>query len=152
MSTVLIIDDNPDILDALELLLTLHQHRVIMASSAKQALLSVDRQNIDLVIQDMNFSFGATDGVEGEALFHEIKKRQPTLPIVLLTAWTSIDNAVKMVKAGATDYLPKPWDDNKLLELVTQYTAGKTSETIVKTIDHATKTSLSFRVVARGCQ
>lgn len=133
MSTVLIIDDNPDILDALELLLTLHQHRVIMASSAKQALLSVDRQNIDLVIQDMNFSFGATDGVEGEALFHEIKKRQPTLPIVLLTAWTSIDNAVKMVKAGATDYLPKPWDDNKLLELVTQYTAGKTSETIVKT-------------------
>lgn len=123
MSNILIVDDNPDILDALDLLLSLHNHSVTSASNAKDALLAVRQKNIGLVIQDMNFSQGMTSGDEGHALFNSLRQEQPNLPIILLTAWTSLDSAVSLVKAGAADYLPKPWDDSKLLALISQYTA-----------------------------
>jgi len=73
------------------------------------------REPVDLVIQDMNFSADTTSGQEGVALFRAIRSRHPDLPIVLLTAWTSLETAVDLVRAGAADYLGKPWDDQKLL-------------------------------------
>ena len=63
----------------------------------------------------MNFRKEATSGEEGVALFHAIRERHPTVPIVLLTAWTHLETAVELVKAGAADYLAKPWDDARLL-------------------------------------
>ena len=74
---------------------------------------------MDLVIQDMNFTADTTSGEEGVALFREIRKRHPDLPVILLTAWTHLDAAVDLVKAGAADYLSKPWDDKRLLATVT---------------------------------
>jgi len=121
MAKVLVVDDNPDILDALDLLLSLHGHQVLLADNAKQALLFVQNKVVDIVIQDMNFSAGETSGLEGQSLFSAIKKDKPNLPIILLTAWTSLDQAVTMVKAGAADYLPKPWDDQKLIDLISEY-------------------------------
>jgi len=121
MAKVLVVDDNPDILDALDLLLSLHGHQVMLADNAKQALLFVQNKVVDIVIQDMNFTAGETSGIEGQSLFTAIQQEKPTLPIILLTAWTSLDQAVTMVKAGAADYLPKPWDDQKLIDLISEY-------------------------------
>lgn len=127
MAKVLVVDDNPDILDALDLLLSLHGHTVFTAKTALEALSFVRQKSLDLVIQDMNFSLGSTSGDEGELLFTQITKHTPSLPIILLTAWTSLDSAVRLVKAGAKDYLPKPWDDNKLIALVDEYTQPTSS-------------------------
>ena len=121
MPKILVVDDNPDILDALDLLLTLHDYQVITASNKKDALLTVSRQPIDLVIQDMNFSVAATSGEEGVSLFYQLKQQQPDLPIIVITAWSQLDKAVELVKAGAADYLQKPWDDAKLLETIAEH-------------------------------
>jgi len=121
MAQILIVDDNPDILEALELLLSLHGYSVLTADNEKQALMAVSHQQVDLVIQDMNFAQGITSGKEGESLFNALKALNNELPIILITAWTHLETAVALVKSGATDYLQKPWDDAKLLELVAKY-------------------------------
>ncbi len=76
------------------------------------------REPVDLVIQDMNFRREATSGEEGMQLFHEIRKRHDDVPIILLTAWTHLETAIELVKAGAADYIAKPWDDARLLTTV----------------------------------
>jgi DNA-binding NtrC family response regulator len=121
MPHILVVDDNPDILEALDLLLGLHGYTVQTASNKKQALFVVTHQVIDLVIQDMNFAQGVTSGNDGKSLFLALKAIKPELPIILITAWAQLETAIELVKAGATDYLQKPWDDNKLLELIAQY-------------------------------
>lgn len=121
MPKILVVDDNSDILDALDLLLHLHQYDVITANNAKDALFAMHHQAIDLVIQDMNFTAEVTSGEEGKSLFYQIKQLAPHTPIILMTAWTQLETAVELVKAGAADYLPKPWDDVKLLEIVSTH-------------------------------
>jgi len=118
MPTVLIIDDNPGICEALALLLSLHDVRPLLAADPEQGLALLAREPVDLVIQDMNFSADTTSGEEGRALFQRLRAAQPDLPIILLTAWTQLEQAVSLVKAGAADYLAKPWDDPKLLATV----------------------------------
>jgi len=118
MSTVLIIDDNPAVARALELLLSLHDLDALHASTPQEGLDLLRAGAIDLVIQDMNFSADTTSGAEGEDLFRAIRAEHPDLPVILLTAWTHLDTAVSLVKAGAADYLAKPWDDQRLLATV----------------------------------
>ncbi|NML63407.1 sigma-54-dependent Fis family transcriptional regulator [Massilia sp. RP-1-19] len=119
MPTVLIIDDNAAVAIALEVLFSLHDIDALRAASPDEGLALLERCNVDLVIQDMNFTADTTSGVEGTALFREIRKRHPDLPVILLTAWTHLDAAVDLVKSGAADYLSKPWDDKRLLATVT---------------------------------
>lgn len=118
MPTVLIIDDNATVAVALEVLFSLHDIDAICATSPEQGLAMLDQHAVDLVIQDMNFTADTTSGEEGEALFSEIRKHFPDLPVVLLTAWTHLDTAVNLIKSGAADYLGKPWNDQKLLTTV----------------------------------
>lgn len=118
MSTILIIDDNDAVRTALDVLLSLQGHKVIAASGAEEGLRALASHDVDLVLQDMNFRKEATSGEEGVALFRAIRERHPSLPIVLLTAWTHLETAVELVKAGAADYLAKPWDDARLLTTV----------------------------------
>lgn len=132
MPRILLVDDSPDILDALDLLLSLHGYDTVCAHSISEALRIATHQTIDLVIQDMNFTGDMTSGDEGKSLFYQLREQHRDLPVILITAWTQLETAVELVKAGAADYLPKPWDDAKLLELVDQYrpTAPATSELI----------------------
>jgi DNA-binding NtrC family response regulator len=116
MPNILIIDDNDAVRTALDVLLSLQGHRVVTASAPAEGLRLA--AGVDLVIQDMNFRKEATSGEEGIALFHAMRAQQPLLPIILLTAWTSLETAVELVKAGAADYLAKPWDDARLLTTV----------------------------------
>jgi DNA-binding NtrC family response regulator len=118
MPTVLVIDDNPAVATALEVLFSLRDLRTLSADSPARALAILDRQPVDLVIQDMNFRADTTSGEDGAALFRVLRARFPELPVILLTAWTQLESAVELVKAGAADYLAKPWDDNKLLTTV----------------------------------
>ena len=82
----------------------------------KRGLTLLAGGSVDLVVQDMNFTRRHDlRRREGIALFREIRRRDPDLPVILLTAWTQLETAVELVKAGAADYLAKPWDDAKLL-------------------------------------
>jgi DNA-binding NtrC family response regulator len=118
MSTVLVIDDNPAVATALEVLFSLRDLRTLRAASPAAGLALLDREPVDVVIQDMNFRADTTSGEDGAALFRAIRTRFPELPVILLTAWTQLESAVELVKAGAADYLAKPWDDHKLLTTV----------------------------------
>ncbi|TLM76743.1 sigma-54-dependent transcriptional regulator [Microbulbifer harenosus] len=119
MDKVLIIDDNTGIITALSLLLSLHDIHTFSAITP-QAGLQLLRENPDigLVIQDMNFTADTTSGEEGRALFFALRELQPDIPVILLTAWTQLEMAVELVKAGAADYVGKPWDDNKLIATI----------------------------------
>jgi DNA-binding NtrC family response regulator len=119
MPTVLIIDDNAAVCIALEVLFSLHDIDALRAASPEEGLALLARTHVDLVIQDMNFTADTTSGEEGAALFREIRKRHPDLPVILLTAWTHLDAAVDLVKSGAADYLSKPWNDDRLIATVT---------------------------------
>jgi DNA-binding NtrC family response regulator len=118
MRTVLIIDDNPAVGEALSLLLSLHDIRPLVALTPEDGLEMLERESVDVVIQDMNFTADTTSGEEGVDLFRAIRQRHADLPLILLTAWTHLETAVELVKAGAADYLAKPWDDAKLLATV----------------------------------
>ncbi|NKF23993.1 sigma-54-dependent transcriptional regulator [Solimonas marina] len=118
MPTVLIVDDNAAVREALSLLLSLRDIRTIVAASPDEAMAVLAAQRVDLVIADMNFQADTTSGEEGVALFRAIRERYPDMPVMLLTAWTHLETAVELVKAGAADYLAKPWDDDKLLTSV----------------------------------
>src|SRR5277367_1570261 len=118
MRTVLIIDDNPAVAQALQLLFGLHDIRTLSALTPSKGLALLSREPIDLVIADMNFSADTTSGEEGAALFRALRANQPDLPVILLTAWTHLESAVQLVKAGAADYIGKPWDNDKLLATV----------------------------------
>ena len=118
MPTILVIDDNPSVATALDVLFSLHDLRTLRAESPRAGLETLAREAVDLVIQDMNFEADTTSGDEGVALFHQIRARHPDLPVILLTAWTHLESAIDLVKAGAADYLAKPWDDRKLLATV----------------------------------
>jgi DNA-binding NtrC family response regulator len=118
MPNVLVIDDNPAVATALETLFSLHDIATRAVSSPEAGLALLAREPFDLVVQDMNFHADTTSGDEGTELFAQIRARHPDLPVILLTAWTSLESAVDLVKAGAADYLAKPWDDRKLLATV----------------------------------
>jgi DNA-binding NtrC family response regulator len=116
--TVLVIDDNPSVASALELLFRLRDIRTLAARTPQEGLEMLVGKPIDLVIADMNFSADTTSGEEGVSLFHKLRELRPDLPVILLTAWTHLPSAVELVKAGAADYIGKPWDNDRLLSTV----------------------------------
>jgi len=118
MSTILVIDDNRAVSTALDVLFHLEGWRTLCAPSPDEGLAALRRGGVDLVVQDMNFTADTTSGEEGVALFRRIRDVEPDMPVILLTAWTHLEQAVELVKAGAADYLAKPWDDAKLVATV----------------------------------
>jgi DNA-binding NtrC family response regulator len=115
---VLIVEDQPAVAKALRMLFDLNDIEAEATSNPEAAMRAVAHGDVDLVLQDMNFSPGATSGEEGIALFRRLRASDPEIPVLLLTAWTSLETAVQLVKEGASDYLAKPWDDVKLLATV----------------------------------
>jgi DNA-binding NtrC family response regulator len=118
MRTVLVIDDDAAIVSALRLLFELRDIQTLSADHPQAGLESLALSAADLVIADMNFTADTTSGAEGAVLFRAIRDRYPDLPIILLTGWGDFEAAVSLVKAGAADYVTKPWDDAKLLASV----------------------------------
>ncbi|MFO0651273.1 MAG: sigma-54 dependent transcriptional regulator [Polyangiales bacterium] len=115
---VLIVDDQEAVRTALELLFEVHGIEALTARGPTEALDLIARDDVGCVIQDMNFTDAATSGEEGMRLLDEIRALDPALPVVLMTAWTSVETAVAMMKRGARDYIAKPWNDARLLTTV----------------------------------
>jgi DNA-binding NtrC family response regulator len=118
MHRVLVVEDQPPVAKALTVLFEVHDVPCVCADSPEAALGLIDREEFGVVVQDMNFRPGDTSGDEGLELFRRMRALDPDLPVVVLTAWTSLETAVQMVKEGACDYMAKPWDDAKLLAAV----------------------------------
>lgn len=114
---ILIVDDDASVRTSLALLLKQHGLESRSAASPPEALQLLERHPIELVIQDMNFS-RKTTGEEGLELLQLIKQKKPDVPVILITAWGSIELAVRGVKAGAADFVTKPWSNLQLLQTV----------------------------------
>ena len=114
--TILIVDENKGVLTAVQLLLKNYFTKVITLASPV-TLQAVLREEVpEVVLLDMNFTSGINNGNEGLFWLHEIKKLRPALPVVLFSAYADIDLAVRGSKEGATDFIVKPWDNQKLVE------------------------------------
>ena len=114
--TIIIVDDNKGALSALKLLLKNHFETIIALPSPVALLSAIRQENPDVVLLDMNFTDALNSGNEGLYWLHEIKRTNPSLPVVLFTAYADIDLAVRGIKEGATDFVVKPWDNAKLTE------------------------------------
>jgi DNA-binding NtrC family response regulator len=113
---ILIADDQPDILQALRLLLKGEGYAIETASSPAQVAAALsDGAGFDMLLLDMNYARDTTSGKEGLDLLTRIHAVHPSLPIVLMTAWGSVDGAVEAMRRGARDYIEKPWDNARLL-------------------------------------
>jgi DNA-binding NtrC family response regulator len=113
--SILIVDDNRNVLTALRILLENHFESIILLSSPKQIHAQLREASPDIVLLDMNFSAGVNTGNEGLYWLSEIKKQYPHLPVVLFTAYADIDLAVGALKLGATDFIVKPWNNAQLI-------------------------------------
>jgi DNA-binding NtrC family response regulator len=112
---ILIVDDNKSILSTLEILLIPEFQVVTTLTNPNQILSELRKKDYNLVILDMNFSAGINTGNEGIYWLGRIKESHPEISVVMITAYGDIDLAVKALKAGASDFILKPWDNNKLL-------------------------------------
>ena len=114
--TIIVVDDNKGVLSAVKLLLKNSFERIITLTSPITLPAVLREENAQVVLLDMNFSSGLNTGNEGLYWLHEIKKMQPSLPVVLFTAYADIDLAVRGMKEGAADFIVKPWDNTRLVD------------------------------------
>jgi len=123
---VLIADDQQDVREALRLLLKGEGWRTESASSPAEVLDVVRRRHLDAVLMDLNYTRDTTSGREGLDLLAEIRHLDPNLPLVVMTAWSSVEVAVEAMRRGARDFIEKPWDNNRLLSILrTQVELGR---------------------------
>lgn len=123
----LIADDQPDVLAALRLLLKSAGYQTESADSPKAVLDAVKNQNFDVVLMDLNYARDTTSGKEGLDLISRIQAEDQTLPIVAMTAWGSVDLAVEAMHRGVRDFVQKPWENSRLLNVLrTQVEQGRT--------------------------
>ena len=115
---ILVADDQADILSALKLLLKREGFEVATASSPAGVLDIAAREHVDVALVDLNYSRDTTSGEEGVALVDQLHRLHPELPVVVMTAWATVEVAVKAMRQGANDFLEKPWNNQRLLSVL----------------------------------
>ncbi len=115
---LLIADDQADVVEALRLLLKAEGYEIVPAASPRAVLEAVQAREFDLVLMDLNYARDTTSGAEGLDLLSRLREVDPTLPVVVMTAWASLDLAVEAMRRGARDFVAKPWDNSRLLAIV----------------------------------
>ncbi len=125
MSRILIADDQSDVLEALRILLKGEGYQTDAVTSLGAALNALEKRDYALLMMDLNYTRDTTSGQEGLEAIPRIQALDENLPIVVMTAWATIDLAVEAMKLGARDFVPKPWDNDRLLTIVrTQIALG----------------------------
>ena len=125
-SRVLIADDQPDVIEALRLVLKAEGFDIETARSVAQIASIVETRDLDAVIMDLNYTRDTTSGREGLDLLPRLRELDQTLPIIVMTAWGSVDGAVEAMRHGAWDYIEKPWNNARLMATVrTQLELGR---------------------------
>lgn len=114
-TSILIVDDNIDVLDSMELFLKDEFESVHLLSSPAKIFPLLNKERVDVILLDMNFSAGEQSGQEGIKWLSKILEKDPQAVVVMLTAYANVDLAVKAIKKGATDFIVKPWDNDKLV-------------------------------------
>jgi DNA-binding NtrC family response regulator len=115
---ILVTDDQADVLDAVRLLLKSQGYACVTAGSPPAALEAVRSERFDAALIDLNYTRDTTSGQEGLELLAALRKHDPDLPVVVMTAWGTIDVAVQAMRAGAGDFIEKPWDNRRLVSVL----------------------------------
>ncbi|MCU1274083.1 MAG: two component, sigma54 specific, transcriptional regulator, Fis family [Bryobacterales bacterium] len=115
---VLVADDQPDVLEALRLLLKTEGYQIELVSSPAGVLNALDAREFDVVLIDLNYARDTTSGQEGLDLLSRIQALDSTLPVVVMTAWSSVKVAVEAMRRGARDFIQKPWDNERLVTIL----------------------------------
>lgn len=115
---VLIADDQPDVLEALRLLLKSEGHKTEVVGSPAAVLAALEAFDFDLALIDLNYARDTTSGHEGLDLLTRMQAMDAALPVVVMTAWGSVEVAVEAMRRGARDFIQKPWDNARLLAIV----------------------------------
>ena len=115
---VLIADDQADVLEALHLLLKSEGYRIESAGSPAAIVEAIDNDEFDAVLMDLNYALDTTSGQEGLDLLSQLRHHDSTLPIVVMTAWGSVEVAVEAMRRGARDFVQKPWENTRLLTIL----------------------------------
>ena len=116
--SILVADDQEDVLEALRLLLKPEGYRIKTATSPREVMRLVRKEDFDLLIMDLNYDQDTTSGKEGLELIEEVIAIDDIMPVIVMTAWGSIEVAVEAMRLGARDFLEKPWDNPKVLATV----------------------------------
>jgi DNA-binding NtrC family response regulator len=125
-TSVLIADDQPDVMEALRLLLKGEGFETQSVNSPAGVLHALERRDFDALLLDMNYTRDTTSGREGLELLNQLQILEPTLPVIVMTAWGSVGGAVEAIRRGARDYIEKPWDNARLLSVLrTQVELGR---------------------------
>jgi DNA-binding NtrC family response regulator len=114
----LVADDQRDVREALRLLLKAEGFEAVLASSPAEVVQAVATSDLDVALLDLNFSRDTTSGREGLDLLARLRDIDPTLPVVVMTAWASVDLAVAAMRQGARDFVEKPWENQRLLSVL----------------------------------
>jgi len=143
-STVLIVDDDPDVLTAVKLLLKTEAHEVITEKNPENLNWLLQRNQIDIVLLDMNFNSAINTGNEGLYWLRKIKEWKPNVCVIMITAYGDIDLAVRSLKEGANDFIVKPWHNEKLIDTIRELLDKKEGDKPAKTSVKSTagKTSI----------
>ncbi len=112
---VLIADDQPDVVEALRLLLKAEGYKTLTAHVPEGVMAQLERHEVDAALIDLNYTRDTTSGREGLDLLSRIRAHDHTLPVIVMTAWGSVDKAVEAMRIGARDFIEKPWDNARLL-------------------------------------
>jgi sigma-B regulation protein RsbU (phosphoserine phosphatase) len=115
---VLVADDQPAVLEAARLLLKSNGHAALTADSPQAALRIAESQPVDLILMDLNYARDTTSGQEGLDLLNGLRAAGVDAPIVVMTAWGTVDVAVEAMRRGACDFVQKPWDNARLIETI----------------------------------
>jgi len=115
---ILVADDQTDVLEAIRLLLKGAGHYAETVESPRAALAAADRDSFDVVVIDMNYSRDTTSGDEGLALLDRLLVHDSGVPVIVMTAWSSVDLAVEAMRRGAVDFIQKPWDNARMLATI----------------------------------
>src|SRR6195256_4327229 len=118
MSRILVADDQPDVLEALRILLKGAGYQIDAVTSPAGIFNALEKKDYALLMMDLNYTRDTTSGQEGLEVIQKLQEIDNTLPIVVMTAWATIDLAVEAMKRGARDFVPKPWDNDRLLTIV----------------------------------
>ena len=113
--TIVIVDDNPAILTALKICLVDVFERILTLAHPEGVLALLQQERVDVILLDMNFTVGMNSGQEGLTWLRSIHRLHADIPVVLVTAFADVQLAVKGLKAGASDFITKPWDNDDLI-------------------------------------
>ena len=123
---ILVADDQPDVLEALRFLIKGEGYQAVLVNSPTAALGQVESRDFDAVLMDLNYTRDTTSGQEGLDLLNRIQLLDTTLPVIVMTAWGSVELAVEAMRRGARDFIQKPWDNARLSAILkTQIELGR---------------------------